>query len=72
MQPISKAIKAHWQEAAKVAFLVGSVLLLINQFEAVFGAEPLRVLPAILTYCVPFSVFLIGKHSAQKAAEESC
>lgn len=54
-------------KAAKVAAIVGSVLLVINQFNALFGNESLRWLPAMLTYCVPFVVFLLGQRSAAKA-----
>lgn len=54
-------------KAAKVAAVVGSVLLVINQFNALFGDEPIRWLPAMLTYCVPFVVFLLGQRSAAKA-----
>ena len=50
--------------AIKVALLVGSVLILINQFDAIFGEQSFRWLPVILTYCVPFSVFLAGRVSA--------
>lgn len=52
-------------QAAKVASVVGTVLLLINQWPALFEGQPLRVLPAVLTYCVPFCVFLYGKLSAE-------
>ncbi|WP_166113489.1 MULTISPECIES: nitrate/nitrite transporter NrtS [unclassified Pseudoalteromonas] len=47
--------------AAKVALVVGSVLLVINQYDALFADANLKVLPAILTYCVPFCVFLAGQ-----------
>lgn len=47
--------------AAVVALTVGSVLLIINQYDALFGTASVRYLPALLTYCVPFFVFLVGK-----------
>ena len=50
----------------KVAAVVGTVLLLINQFDALFGATEFRVIPAILTYCVPFAVFTAGQYSGRK------
>ena len=50
--------------ALRVALAVGSALLLINQFDALLGREPLRILPALLTYCVPFTVFIAGKLSS--------
>jgi methyl-accepting chemotaxis protein len=43
-----------------VAIIVGSTLLCINQFDALFGQAEIRLMPAILTYIVPFIVFLIG------------
>lgn len=50
-------------KALKVATVVGSVLLLINQYDALFGDAELRLIPAILTYCVPFAVFMAGQLS---------
>ena len=49
------------RSALTVAAIVGTVLLLINQYDALFGAAELRVIPAVLTYCVPFVVFLAGR-----------
>lgn len=60
-----KLLEQHMFSAMRVALIVGSVLLLINQFDAVLGDEHLRVLPAVLTYCVPFCVFLLGKRSCK-------
>lgn len=51
--------------ALKVALVVGTVLLLINQYDALFSSAEIRWLPAILTYCVPFVVFLLGQRSAK-------
>jgi len=53
-------------KALKVALLVGSVLIVINQYEALFGDQEFRWLPALLTYCVPFCVFLAGQISCQR------
>ena len=50
-------------KAFKVAMVVGTVLLVINQYDALFGNSELRVIPAILTYCVPFAVFMAGQLS---------
>jgi len=49
-----------------VAALVGTVLLMINQYDALMGNSELRVMPAILTYCVPFVVFIAGQLSCAK------
>ena len=50
----------------KVAAVVGTILLLINQFDALFGTAQFRIIPAILTYCVPFAVFTAGQYSGRK------
>lgn len=50
-------------KAALTALIVGSVLLVINQYGALFGEDDLRLIPAVLTYCVPFAVFIFGKMS---------
>lgn len=51
--------------ALKVALIVGTILLLINQYDAIFSTAEIRWLPAILTYCVPFVVFLLGQRNAK-------
>ena len=45
--------------------IVGTLLLLINQYNALFGDAEFRVIPAVLTYCVPFVVFIAGQLSAK-------
>ena len=52
-------------KALMVAVIVGSILLLINQFDAIFGQSNFRLIPAVLTYCVPFIVFLLGNHESK-------
>jgi hypothetical protein len=51
--------------ALKVALIVGTILLLINQYDALFSSAELRWFPALLTYCVPFTVFLLGQRNAR-------
>jgi len=53
-------------KALTVAILVGSILLLINKYDAIFGDEYLRIIPAILTYCVPFVVLMAGDLSRSR------
>ncbi len=53
-------------KALMVSFVVGSILLIINQYDALFGGNELRVVPAVLTYCVPFMVFIAGKVSGDR------
>jgi len=55
--------------ALKVALIVGTILLLINQYDAIFSTAEIRWLPAILTYCVPFVVFLLGQRNARLKSE---
>jgi hypothetical protein len=62
--------KAHWAQATKVALSVGSILLLINQYDALFGESTFRLISAVLTYIVPFCVFMMGKYSAQNPKRE--
>ena len=50
-------------KAFVVAMIVGSILLCINQFDALFGQSSIRLIPALLTYCVPFVVFILGNRS---------
>jgi hypothetical protein len=53
-------------KAFAVAIIVGSILLCINQFDALFGQSEIQLIPAILTYCVPFVVFLFGNRQGMK------
>ncbi|MEW5009231.1 MAG: nitrate/nitrite transporter NrtS [Cycloclasticus sp.] len=54
-------------KALKVAIIVGSALLLINQYDALFGTAEFRWLAAFLTYCVPYIVFIFGQKSSISA-----
>ena len=58
-----------YTKALIVATVVGSILLVINQFDAILGDFPIRVIPAILTYCVPFLVFVLGNRSMHSASK---
>ncbi|MGO1660094.1 MAG: nitrate/nitrite transporter NrtS [Marinobacter sp.] len=42
--------------AAKLAAVVGTLLVLINQWGAVTGPAPMDWLKVLLTYCVPYLV----------------
>lgn len=48
-----------------VALVVGTVLNLINQGDALFGAAPVNWLKVVLTYCVPYAVCTYGAVSLQ-------
>jgi len=58
-------LKENWYEAARVSFVVGSLLVVINQFDAIVGQQVFHLWPAMLTYVVPFTVFLAGKRSSR-------
>ena len=53
-----------------VAIFVGSILLCINQFDALFGQSEIRLIPAALTYCVLFIVFVLGNRQGLKEKGE--
>lgn len=54
-----------------VALVVGTVLNLINQGDAILGAAPISWLKIILTYFVPYAVCTYGAVSAQFAFNKS-
>lgn len=53
------------RRALNVAFVVGTVLNLINQGDAIFGAAPINWFKIILTFLVPYAVFTFGAVSAR-------
>lgn len=59
--------KAVVIRSLKVSAVVGTVLNLINQPEAIFGAEPLVLWKVALTYSVPFLVATYGAMTALAA-----
>ncbi|MTJ00111.1 MAG: dihydrolipoamide dehydrogenase [Marinobacter adhaerens] len=63
--------KRYYTQATRVALVVGSILLLINQHDALFGYQDIQWLPAVLTYCVPFCVFMLGKWSSDRDCKRS-
>lgn len=63
--------KRYYTQATRVALVVGTILLLINQHDALFGYQDIQWLPAVLTYCVPFCVFMLGKWSSDRDYERS-
>ena len=56
----------RYLKAILVALTVGSILLIINQFEAIFGNDELVIWKLLLTYCVPFGVYLLGSKSKRE------
>lgn len=69
--PLRELIKRYYRQASKVAVVVGTILLLINQHDALFGDQQVQWLPAVLTYCVPFCVFMLGKWSSERDCRKS-
>ena len=57
------------KRALWVALIVGTVLNLINQGDALVGGAPLNWLKLTLTYVVPFAVSTHGAVSARMARE---
>jgi hypothetical protein len=53
-----------------VAVVVGTILNLINQGDALFGAAPVSWLKLILTYVVPYAVCTYGAVSAKMGRSE--
>ncbi|MGX0879314.1 hypothetical protein ACSSV4_004023 [Roseovarius sp. MBR-154] len=58
--------KAVLLRSAKVAVVVGTVLNMINQTDAVFGSAESDLVKAGLTYCVPFFVAMYGAIAARR------
>jgi len=48
--------EATVRRAVRVALIVGTTLVLINQWEAVLGEAALSWAKVVLTYCVPYLV----------------
>ncbi|MDC5840902.1 nitrate/nitrite transporter NrtS [Vibrio europaeus] len=60
------------KRAIVIALVVGTLLNIINQYDAIFGALSLNWLKACLTYCVPFSVSLFSSWLANRDAKAQC
>ncbi len=69
--PLPELFKRYHAQAARVALMVGTLLLLINQHDALFGNQEVQWGPALLTYCVPFFVFMLGKRSSGQCRQTS-
>ena len=48
------------KRAIIIAIVVGTLLNIINQYDAFVGSSPFNWLKALLTYCVPFCVSLFS------------
>jgi len=52
-----------------IMVLVGTLLNMINQGEAILALDGVNWVKAGMTYCVPFFVSLYGAYSANRALE---
>lgn len=57
--------------SAAVAAVIGTVLNLINQGDAIFGPAPVAPVKLVLTYLVPYCVATYGAVSALANAKRS-
>jgi hypothetical protein len=55
--------------SAKVALIVGTVLNLINQGDALFRGEDVNFVKCLLTYAVPYCVATYGAVTAIRARQ---
>ncbi|MBU2955940.1 nitrate/nitrite transporter NrtS [Marinobacter sp. F3R08] len=69
--PLPQLFKRYYAQATRVALVVGTLLLLINQHDALFGHQDIQWGPALLTYFVPFCVFMLGKRSSGQCRQTS-
>jgi methyl-accepting chemotaxis protein len=60
------------KRAIIIALVVGTLLNIINQYDAIFGTSSVNWLKACLTYCVPFSVSLFSSWLANRDAKAQC
>ena len=49
----------------RTAVIVGTLLTIINQWQGIFTDAPFKWLPFVLTYLVPFCVYLYSFHANQ-------
>nr|WP_152429983.1 nitrate/nitrite transporter NrtS [Vibrio aquimaris] len=60
------------KRAAVIAIVVGTLLNLINQYDAFVGDSGLNWVKALLTYSVPFCVSLFSSWLAARDAKANC
>ncbi|GLR69153.1 nitrate/nitrite transporter NrtS [Agaribacter marinus] len=63
--------KIDWFGGFKTALIIGSILTLINQWQAILGDTPINLVSLFLTYLVPFCVYQYGrmKNAAKQEKE---
>ena len=65
LQSVNRAIVLR---SAVVAFLLGSILTLVNQSGWVAGSDPLQLLPFILVFLTPFAVVMVAQVAGVRQA----
>ena len=51
---------SHLKRSAVISVVVGTVLTVTNQYEAVMGDQSLNMIKALITYAIPFCVSLMS------------
>lgn len=64
-------MKQFIPQALRTSAVVGSILVSINQFEAVYGDASLNMIKVGLTYMVPFMVYMYSAISNTKASKSA-
>jgi methyl-accepting chemotaxis protein len=62
---------ALYKRAVIIAVIVGTILNLINQYDALFGSKEFNVIKALLTYCVPFIVSIVSSQITLKSVAKN-
>jgi hypothetical protein len=66
--PLQRALSPQvMRQSLLVSFVVGSILNVINQGDALMGGQPISIFKVVLTYCVPFLVSTYGAWSMAKS-----
>ena len=60
------------KRAMIIAIVVGTLLNLINQYDALMEDSSFNWIKALLTYCVPFCVSLFSSWLAIRDAKANC
>ncbi|MDN3698027.1 MULTISPECIES: nitrate/nitrite transporter NrtS [Vibrio] len=63
--------KVLYKRAFIIALVVGSILNVINQYDAIWGLGVFSWTKALLTYCVPFIVSLVSAVFTMRDVEKT-
>ncbi len=59
-------LKKLFRRSLMIGLIVGTLLNVINQYDALLGELPLNVWKLSLTYCVPFCVSMVSGYMTIK------